>query len=277
MTDALTVAEFAADWPTLFPRPDDRTNRNNVAGIAHFARVFGDCELGKLTRANVWEWASENPSKVRFARSMYADATNAGLVPANPFEGLRVNGGQSVGRRYADLPTEDEIYALEQVIDPKLVGMVAFASMTGMRLGEQLGLRAVDFEPPDGSTVWLETQIDPSGVRRPLKGASAGRRVFIPPHAHEVVRELLLVSQGRLWDVSRRGFYSAWGAAREEVGVEWPWHMLRHYAASTMLERGAQTRDVAYMLGHANDDEVRRRYGRHVDDHGVIDRMRELE
>jgi integrase len=269
----MNVADFADRWPRRFPRPDPHTNATRASMIRCFAKHFANRELGDISRADAFKWASANPSAARYARSMYADAVNAGVVEVNPFAGLRILNGQSVGRAYEELPSAEQIARLEEAAPACIAGAITFAAFTGLRLGEQLGVRGSDIA---GDVLGLATQLNAAGKRKPLKGKAPPRKVYLCPEALEAVSGLLSAGDGRLWPISRSMHFKAWSATREAVGVGFAWHLLRHVGATRLVELGASTRDVAYMLGHANDDQVRRLYARHVDDDGALARLREV-
>lgn len=270
----MNVRVFVETWQQRFPRPDPHTNANNASMIRPFVEAFGDRELDAISKAEAYEWGVAHPGAIRYARTLYGDAINVGLVESSPFKGLRFPTGASIGRTYATLPTLAQVAQLEAAADPIIAGAITFAAYTGLRLGEQLGIRGADF---DGDTIYVATQLDARGARKPLKGGTEPRRVFLCAEALQAVSGLLSASDDALlWPINRTVHYHAWNAARKSVGLAIPWHLLRHVALNRFVESGAQPRDVGYLAGHRDDTHVRRLYARHVDEDGAMDRLREV-
>jgi integrase len=274
MTTTTTVRAFAEVWPVRFARPDPRTNAQHVYMIRPFAETFGDRPLDSLKRAEVYTWACEHPASARYAKQMFNDAINAGLVETNPCLNLRV--ASSVGRRYVEPPTLEQIVALEAAAPLAIKGMPTVAAFTMLRVSEILAVRDSEIHA-DAEHPWLDVseQIARDGRRKPLKGLARPRKAPLPPEAVAALRSALRTPyEPRLWPISYSGQYAAWVETRKAVGLpELHFHDLRHFGANRLLERGVEARDVAYFMGHRDDSEVRKRYGRHVDAEAALERL----
>lgn len=264
--EVATCAGFAFAWPEHFPRPDEATNEQHRQMVKEFASVFGPMPLGAVTRAAAYEFGRKHPSAVRYLHTMYEDAIRSGVIDGpNPWVNLRV--ASTLGRTYSTPPTAEQIRSLEAVLPRRSAGAVLFAGYTMLRLGELLGVRWSDI---DGDVLHLDSQLNKRGVRKPLKGRSEPRDVFLPPEALEAVRDRPTGLE-RVWPLSRWELYRDWRMALGAAGLDFDFHELRHFGAQRLVDTGVATRIVAKQMGHRDDTLVRRLYGRRVDDCGVAE------
>lgn len=160
-----------------------------------------------------------------------------------------------------------------------------FAGLSGLRLGELLGLCDTDVDLEDGSVL----------VQRSFMGRTKNRkrrRVYPCAQAVQILREQLLARapnsrglmfpspEGLMWNPDnfrsrvwqpavKRLARDAKGARADEI-ARLTIHDLRHSYASLMLRSGASVRTVADQMGHSDGGVlVLKRYGHLYADAGV--------
>lgn len=260
-----SAAVFADRWVSEFPRPSASSNKVMSYGIRHFARDFGERPLDEVTPREARAWALEHPGSANYARALYEDAISVGLAQDNPFRGIRLRGRT---RRDLHLPTEAELLALIEATPPPMADIIGLAAYTGLRLGELLGLSDEDIGERN---IRVERQRLPNGDYSPPKWG--------------IVRMVALVEQARpflgegtpLFKLSRSSLWSYWRGLRTGMGYpELPFHGLRHWHATWLLDQGATPEDIAIQLGHRDGGTlVRALYG-HPDQDAARDRLRRI-
>ena len=137
-----TVDFLAERWTGDFPRSRATTNRHNQERIQKLAQDMRGVRLSDVNRVVAREWAMENPQLARYARSLFEDARNDGLIEDNPFSNLRLPG--SKGRKDEAIPTEAELHRLADAAEavhgpeygPEMRAMILFSGYVGLRAGE---------------------------------------------------------------------------------------------------------------------------------------------
>lgn len=169
-----------------------------------------------------------------------------------------------------------------------LAMMPVLAACTGARQGECFALHGKDV---NGNELLIDQQVQLVSGTPKLVLPKMGRTrtvivssdafgldvcEWVNQRAAEVGPEGLLfpTPTGKLW---RRGNYladsfsparmAAWGSLR------WPFHSLRHHAATRMLQRGIDINDVALMMGHKHIGITQRMYISHQE--SAFDRIRD--
>lgn len=165
-----------------------------------------------------------------------------------------------------EIPSDEEVAALLQVLrkmEMRYYLMAALAATSGLRYSEIMGLRCSDFN-------WQTSRIRVERARREHNGrghvkipkTTAGKRdVVVDPLILSDLKEFVTsrttdfvftTRTGRV--VARSNWARVLDDARAISGFQehHAIHSLRHYAATRLLDRGVQIKDVSYMLGHAN-------------------------
>ena len=70
--------------------------------------------LGDIDRPAARVWAIKHPHNLPAVRAMFGDAVRDGLIPLNPFAGLRLPG--SKGRKEIVALTEAELHAVADLV-----------------------------------------------------------------------------------------------------------------------------------------------------------------
>lgn len=213
-------------------------------------------------------------------RALLGEAVRDGYLSGNPVQGMtryyrRRKKDKSVKR--SQVYTLDELYAVEDTLRSRrqIFGedyeFSLLMSRTGMRIGEAMGLQAVDLDMRE-KTIQIERNI-PAGtgtLEESTKTHSGERTVDMGEDLWRALTDMLarrrqealagkrgrsewLFSspQGGPYDYNR--FYERWNRAQAlaKVRQRSP-HSLRHTYASQQLEAGVSIADVARQLGHAN-------------------------
>lgn len=250
----MTVREFVDRWPELYPRPSADTTRHNAQMVEPFARAYGRLLLTSVERRHAVEFARRHPSHARYARTLMRDALADGLVERDPFQGVSLP--RSRGRAEKEPLSVEQVFALVAASETWLAPMVAVCAFSGLRLTEAASLEVRD----------VDRRAEPWEARvTGLKG-SRGRTVAIPAF---VARDALTEALGDRWGglafrsktgrrLTRSTVCRGFKRARELVGLpDTDFHELRHFAASWMVDRGAQPVDLALQIhGHTNPDVV---------------------
>lgn len=165
-----------------------------------------------------------------------------------------------------EIPSDEEVASLLQVlrkIEMRYYLMAALAATSGLRYSEIMGLRCSDIN-------WQTSRIRVERARREHNGkghvkipkTTAGKRdVVIDPLILSDLKEFVMSRTTDFVFTTRSGRVVArsnWARVLKDARVisgfqeHHALHSLRHYAATRLLDRGVQIKDVSYMLGHAN-------------------------
>lgn len=185
------------------------------------------------------QWRASGSTANRFRAlisSFYTFGVRRGLVAANPVS--RVPGFREPQGRIRFLGYSEEV-ALRAAIAPRHAPELDVALHTGLRRGEQYGLK------------WSEVSLDRAVVTVTGKGAKR-RTVPINDAAREAFWQLHRASLGS--PLVCRGSSRWWfAAAVRRAGLcDLRWHDLRHTFASRLVMSGVDIRTVQQLLGHSS-------------------------
>lgn len=164
---------------------------------------------------------------------------------------------------------------LEASKDPLIGPLVTFVLLTGVRIGEALGLTWDDLDEEQGVIrVAKQLQrVDGVMVHRPLKSRQSRRLLPLSRLLMETLCKLrensgarstiFLNAEGRPWDPKNVNNYLK--ALCQRAGVpQVSFHALRHTHATTALAAGAGLHQVKGVLGHSQVTLTANLYGHHV-------------
>jgi integrase len=141
-----------------------------------------------------------------------------------------------------------------------------FVLLTGLRIGEALGLEADDLA---GRRLHIRRSVDSTtGVAGPPKTSTSGRSIVLSERALELLATR--INGGRIWRVSYRAARGAMTKAQKDSGLRIRgrgWHELRHAHTRLLEEAGYSLRAQAQRLGHGNNLPQTMRYGGFERDH----------
>lgn len=276
----MTCQELAQIWPSRWPRPSAQSNRQHAASVRGWGEENAEVSLENYRREMARNWGLAHPWQIKYLRAMWNDAVRDGLCAENPFSALRIAKPQK--QRY--FPSGDEVEALIRAAEEPLRSRIRFSAYTGLRLGEMLAVRPMDFHASD-RRLEVHWQIDSRGERVERKGKLKKIWVTVPEEATEGLghidwvyafdMELPGEFDQRLWPLTRYEHNKEWNALRKrlELPENFVWHSLRHHAATWFLDQGVSFEDVAIQLGHSdNGQQVRDTYG-HMSRDKALDRL----
>lgn len=259
---------------------------NEIARDYILPRVGADTDAKSVTRDDIraiYQWLSdEGYSKSVFSQTQKVIAmimregvrTGVWVYGQQPSIDVKWQSYSASGKqdeqldtvRPEEIPSDEEVASLLKVlrqIEMRYYLMAALAATSGLRYSEIMGLRAADFN-------WQTSRIRVERARREHNGrghvkapkTNAGKRdVVIDPLISADLKEFVLESKNDFVFSTRSGRVIArsnWARVLDDARAmsqfrdEHAMHSLRHYAATRLLDRGVQIKDVSYMLGHAN-------------------------
>lgn len=302
----MLAEQLVADWPGRWPRPDAYSTKNAASQVKHFAAFFAGRELRSITRDEGRRYALAHPGAARYARTMLNDALDAGLVSENVLAGVRLPAGR---KKVIVVPTIEEVEQLTAAarslyhsgtprsrfsVPAGMEALIVVSAYTGLREGEARALAIEDLElgdwdedaraatmpnPTRGRVDWQINREE--ALKRPKTARSRDSFAFLGPapqaiggrcrvdHNHR--NKKTAVRDGRVFPFTRSVRQAAWDRVREHAEVSVPWHSLRHFCATWLLDKGATMDDVALQL-RCTVDEVRKTYG-HPDREQALGRL----
>ena len=171
-----------------------------------------------------------------------------------------------------DIPTTDEVRAFIGRLHARWRPLFLTAIFTGLRASELRGLRWQDVDLKAGE-LHVRQRADRYNVIGMPKSKAGGRRVPLPPHLINVLREWKLQSSHELVFATRSGkvdrlsnMVRALERTMRAADITGPdgkpkytgMHALRHFFASWCINpvkrggRGLQPKEVQEVLGHAS-------------------------
>jgi integrase len=228
---------------------------------ARITPAFGRTRIGDLTRADVKAWHTKMGASAPYAanralavlRKMLSLAVKEWeLREDNPALGVKM----FREKRRERFATDDDLARIGQwlansekavTVHPSFALAVRLLALTGMRLGEVLGLE------------WSAVDIQSSVIR--LADAKAGARVVAPGAAALALLAALAAQEGRSNFVvpddtgeapfPRTAFRTGWQYLREGTGLaDIRPHDLRHTVGTFAAQAGANAFLVRDLLGH---------------------------
>ena len=268
-------AEFAmGDWKAAAGARWRTSRRKQVERNleTQFLPAFGRLRLDRIRRLDVERWfdaySKTAPGGANLAlqllRQILNAAVDAGLIAANPADGIRRNPRPKL-TRFLSTGEIDRLHrALDRLVDERpsrcrQADIIRLLLLTGCRRGEIAGLKWSEVDgdvlrladtKTGARTVWLS---EAARVILDRQARTRSRYVFPSPKdpARPCTRDVEL-----------------WYLVRKKAGIEdVRLHDLRHTVASQAVARGTALSTVARMLGHA-DPTMTLRYA-HVGDRDV--------
>jgi site-specific recombinase XerD len=216
--------------------------------LGHFAAdgLTPDAIDAWLTKHSEWSPATKNRHKSVLSKA-YQLALQRGKLEKNPAR--LVEHRPETTRKIRYLKPDEEVRLRRAImkLSPKQLPAFEIALHTGMRQGEQFGLKwqSIDFER---RTIYLaETK---NGHHREIPMNETCFKALKKLHDEEQTKDGGLFPSSR-YKASIRDPKKWWLAALEEAKVrEFRWHDLRHTFISRLVMRGADLRTVQELSGH---------------------------
>jgi len=279
-----TLARFLAEWlegrrPSLRPRTYDGYS---TVIRSRIVPVLGHLTLDKVTPAALAAAYGQLLARGLAPRSVvhahrllhraFEDAVKWGLLPRNPCD--LVEPPHAPRPAIHPFTVSEVATLLAACADDPIGPLVTVAVLTGLRLGELLGLQwgDIDWERGELSVVRAVQRVTGRGlvVVEP-KTASSRRRVPLPPQALEALRQqrrrqaAQRLAAGPAWADGQWVFTTAVGTPLDPSDVHAAYrrllaraglpprrfHDLRHTTATLLLTDGVHPKVVASLLGHS--------------------------
>ncbi len=250
----LTVADLVERYREKFEAK--RGGKNDKRYALYMTQAFGDLALNELSPADVEKWQVKRQKvdgvapatvnrAVAFFKWLYNLAIRDGIFegtnPVGRVKQLREN--NSVVRYL----TDEEEEALRAACSPDLWLKVEFALLTGLRQGEQFGLKRENLDFRAGTVT----------VDRSKHGEK--RHVPMTDRTREILREVLAKHDSEwVWPGNDPGrpylktsAYTALQRACKKAGVKkFRWHDLRHSFCSRLAMGGESLVTIQHLAGH---------------------------
>lgn len=275
------VDGFAGTWVDRYPRRKESTNEHYRQLARLVARDFEGVAMGDVEPPRARAYALQHQGRWKVARAMFSDAVRDGIIPRNPFVGLRLP--ESRGRKDLVVPTAAEmdrmIAACSRVwgdYGRRVFGpLLELAAYTGLRPGEWFALRWSDVDLRQGElTVSRQYNAKVRGFTEPKNGRS--RTLALHPRAASAVaripqvrEEIASTPRGALFTgrVSKYYFFPVASAVgRPELTP----HCLRHYFGTYLARlgpsRGIGPAQIASAMGHTDGGALAARVYVHLTD-----------
>jgi integrase len=283
---SISVATAAADW-LAYAELEGR-ERATVATyrqhVRHITDRIGSVRLASLTTPRINAFRDDLLAtmsrplarKVLVSlKSILRDAQRRGNVAQNVALGVSIKGSSRAERRLevgVDIPATDEVRAFIGKLHGRWRPLFLTAIFCGLRASELRGLRWQDVDLKAGE-LHVRQRADRYNAMGMPKSKAGGRRVPLPPHLINVLREWRLQSPHELVFATRSGMTDrlnniARGLHRimQAAGITRPdgkpkytgMHALRHFFASWCINpverggRGLPPKVVQEILGHAS-------------------------
>jgi len=271
----VTLGEYYAKWITLpsrrtgQPRRPTTIARTMAAWNKHIRPAFGDRPISSITVADVEEWhaalSGDRNKSMRVLRSILASAVRSKIITTNPAADADIRAQDRIRPvQREDVFTDEEMDRLLEAIDDRYRLAVELLGY-GLRIGEVFGLK--------------RDRVNLKGdVRVDWQITEAGTLVEGPPKTHNGIRTLPLGTLPGFADRLQRhiGLYSQAGpegyvfTGPDGRAPVWPSnfrdrvffpaleradlrritpHVLRHRAASMLVEQGFTVEPGAHGLG----------------------------
>ena len=190
---------------------------------------------------------------VEWIRHLLNILVRDGRLPNNPATKLPMFKEPGGKTRFLSIEEEQKLY---EAIDPKYAPWVRFAILTGLRRGEQFGLRWADVDLERGVLTLHQTK------------AGGVQYLHLTEEAKAILRGMtswecsvwVFPSENPATPVDPCNFYRrCYLPTVKAVGLEGvTWHTLRHTFASRLAMAGATDYDIAACLRHSTTALVRR-------------------
>ncbi len=267
-----TFGEYASAWAAA--QPHRATTAASVEQILrnHVLPVFGARPIATIRTSEVQAWASGlelAPSTVVVVygkvAAIFRAAAEDRVIARSPCT-RRIRLPRPDGAEVVPM-TAAQVRAIAEHVAPRYRAFVVVLAGTGLRPGEGLGLSVdrVDFLR---RTIRVDRQLltvkGQPPVLSPTKTTSSVRTIPVPQVAlDELARHLdeypttdidrLIFTNSHGRRIRRADLSHLWRAAVKAAGVpECTPHDLRHYAASVLIDQGANVKAVQRHLGHAS-------------------------
>jgi len=201
-------------------------------------------------------------------------AVRRGHIAANPIKALERHERPTIERGPKRVLSAEETERILRAATSRWKLLIGFALTTGVRQGEQLGLRWSDLDLTAG-VVHVRRQLDRDGSLSPLKTPAANRDIPLPESLVMRLKEHRLASGHSLDEdfvfvttngksLGHRNVSRQYDRLVERTKIAAPkptWHNLRDTYIARLIRSGADVYYVSKVAGHGNPGFTLSRYG----------------
>jgi site-specific recombinase XerD len=243
----LTLDDLAEFWGKR-PGVKSGTHEHNLQMIGPFLKRHGSRPAASFIRLEAVKWTQDNFPSARFLKALFGYGLEIGVLPDNPFDGLRVTKKKKAKVAPSDeqiaaaLTAAETVYADDRAEFVK--DLIQTARGTGLRLTELAELSPESVYRVEGRMRLLV--VGKGDVDRVVPVP----RSVVPIIERRMDGKLLFEYRGR--QLTRQRLHKLMAPVREEAGLpDMNWHLLRYKFASDAVDAGVQDRDLALSLwGH---------------------------
>lgn len=242
--------------------------------IKAFKEVFGNMRMENITKTMIEDYFKSlsphhyKPTTLKTKKAIlsifFREAKKAGYIKENVMETTSIPIKRVLPKASTMiLPTPEQFHRILEEAEKYAhwyYVLLYFASVTGMRRGELLGLKW-DCVDKDTKTIRINNQINIKGIDSPLKTPAAYRTIHVTPKAFEELDTLphegayvfsrpkaptRPVTRAMVSLATNRVFKAA------EAPKGFTFHDVRHYHATQLLKHGINPKVVSRRLGHTS-------------------------
>jgi integrase len=270
-----TVAAWHGRWSAARVVSTATGRRNASHWKNHVGPAWGGRPVGSIEPIDVQLWVRRmmdagtgTPTihaSVDLLSGMLKGAVRHHLIQHNPCEGLLLP------KIVTQLPrwfTVEEVAAILKVVEEPWRTLIDLACHVGLRWGELAGLHCYRIGK-DRSRIEVRDVMTRDGLREYPKSRRSRREVPVPPHIRGPLDRLvsgrpddaLVFTTSRGRPVGEANFRQrVWAPALKAAGVPYARpHIMRHTAASWLVQAGVDLERVQAILGH-EDYRTTKRY-----------------
>ena len=204
----------------------------------------GDIERYLAERIKIRAPATVN-RELAFIKRVFNVAIDDGHVETNPARRVRLYKENNARVRYL---TDDELPHLRSAIGEEQWLLVAFALNTGLRQGEQFGLR---WDCVDSTTKLITIPRSKSGETRRVPMNEATEGILARLRANSRGPFVFASETGTTALDAKNYMNRVFRPALRSAGIQnFRWHDLRHTFASRLVMAGVDIRTVQELMGH---------------------------
>jgi excisionase family DNA binding protein len=263
ITTELKFSELVERWRATIVPTIKRTTATYYQNIlrAHIVPAFGEKQISAITRYDVESFLAERASmycrntlrgmRVSLGRVL-TWAVQCGWLEKNPCSGVKLpHAGIRIERT---ILTPAQVTDIAKKLDEPYATLVLFLAITGLRIGEAVGIKRSDF---DGDVLRVRRRIY-EGKADTTKTKKSARDLPIP----DALRSRLFSISGREWifesgngtpvnpgNALKRYVRPAVRSLGIKIGG---WHDFRHTLATMLRKHGWSAKVRADILGHSS-------------------------
>jgi integrase len=269
----VTFASYYREWSA---RQVWESGTRHTMDLTANSVTFGNVALGELRRSHIEVWVKQmqgdlQPTTIRTryanVRSVIRAAVRDSFMARDVADGVKLPPTRKASAAMM-IPTTEEVGQVIRAADPEFAAFIAVCAFAGLRRGESsaLAVSDVDFLRKE-IHVRRQVQWTDDGemeIRPPKYGSE--RTVYVPDGLVTMLAEYVRVYRPGddpdrwLFPGSRDANLPAhaatvgrsWRIVRDEVGIPYRLHDLRHFFASGLIAAGCDVVTVQRALGHSS-------------------------